>query len=95
MTHPSNATLLDQINIAVIRLDAKVDHILDALKDLKAGHQDHETRLRMLESTPRVSVAEFNALNERAVSVGTMWRVAGLLATAVGVLLTIINFFIR
>lgn len=95
MTHPSNATLLDQINIAVIRLDSKVDHILEALKDLKTGHQDHETRLRLLESTPRVSVAEFRALDERAVSVGTMWRVAGLLASAVGVLLTVINLLIR
>lgn len=88
MTHPSTTTLLDQINIAVIRLDSKVDHILEALKD-------HETRIRLMESTPRVSVADFKVLDERAVSVGTMWRVAGLLATAVGVLLTIINFFIR
>lgn len=95
MTHPSNATLLDQINIAVIRLDAKVDHILEALKDLKAGHQDHETRLRLLENLPRVAVTDFQSLKDSAVSVSTMWKLVGSAFTLAGLIFTGINILIR
>ncbi len=94
MTFPSSSTLLDQINTAVIRLDAKVDHILEALKDLKAGHQDHEMRIRLLENTPRVPVAEFQALKDSAVTVGTMWKLVGAALTIAGLAFTGINMII-
>lgn len=91
-------SLLEEINVAIIRLDAKVDskveQILTGLHDMKVGHQDHETRIRIIEHSPRVSVEEFRALAERSVSVSTMWKVATLFATGVGILLTIINLLL-
>lgn len=97
MAQPQN--LLETINVALIRLDAKVDNkvelILSGMKDVKEGFTDHETRLRVIERTPRIPVEEFEKLRDNAVSVGTLWKVATLLASAVGILLTIINVVLK
>jgi len=79
--------LLQQINIAVIRLDGKMDKLdqrfgdfRDAVnnkfKDIEAIQKDQETRLRFLQDRPYVSPA-------------TVWKVVGTLISVMGLAATI------
>lgn len=78
--------LLEQIHVATIRLDTKVDnlgleirHLRDEHKD---DHADHETRIRTLESKPTVSPA-------------TVWKVVGVVLTITSILVTVVTAIIK
>ena len=94
MTQP-NSELLNSLNVGLIRLDTKMDSVLGSLKDMKEQHQDHETRIRVLESIARVSPADFQMLKDSAVTASTMWKIAGALFTLAGLLFTGINMIIK
>lgn len=82
----STNELLGQVHIAVIRLDDKLDGLVDQLarlqKTVDDRHNDHEARIRVLEQRPYVSP-------------GTVWKVIATLLSVVGVGLTIIGFVIK
>lgn len=98
--------LLTQLNVAMIRLDGRLDNILELLRDLRSSHQDHEMRIRVIEPAyvSRSTLRELeDALNIRikevydkpTVSPATLWKVAGLLATVAGLFWGIIAFVIQ
>lgn len=91
----SNNSLLTQLNTAIIRLDSKVDHILEALKDLRAGHLDHETRLRVIEAAYATKGQVKEVADKPTVSPGTMWKVAGLALTVTSILWGVLVFVIN
>lgn len=91
---PTDTELLTQLNVAIIRLDDKVTHVLEALRDLRMGHQDHETRLRVIEAAYATRTQLKEVENKPTVSPGTMWKVAGVLGTALTFLFSVIAFLI-
>lgn len=93
MTQPEN--LLNVLNVGMIRLDTKVDSILGSLKDMKEQHQDHEARIRVLESLPKVSPVDFQALKDGSVSSSTLWKILGAMFTLTGLLFTGLNMIIK
>lgn len=87
--------LLEQIHVATIRLDSKVDGIAGELRHLrdehKDDHADHENRLRTIEATPKVSVADFEALKARPyVAPATVWKIVSTILGICGLAATII-----
>lgn len=97
MTQP-NSSLLDQINIAMIRLDAKVDNILNQLHNLYNSHQDHETRLRVLEAEKATNKqletleTKVQMLDSRPyVAPATVWKAIGAVSAIATLVIAIIN----
>lgn len=102
---PSDNELLTQLNVGLIRMDGRLDNIQEMLRDLRTSHQDHETRIRLIEPAyvTRTVLRELeDALNRRikeiddkpTVSPGTMWKVAGFAATVIGLFWSIIAFVV-
>ena len=86
------ADLLGQVHVAVIRLDSKVDGLKDQIKEFKDFLNDHEQRLRQLESREYVTPDRVKALEDRDyVAAGTVWRVVGLILTLATIGLTIMG----
>lgn len=88
--------LLEQIHVATIRLDAKVDNLGIELRHLrdehKDDHADHENRLRALELKPSISPKEFDELKQRPyVSPATVWRVVGVLLTVASLAIALLK----
>lgn len=78
--------LMQQIHIAMIRLDTKMDNLTDrvnaAQRSFDISHKDHEERLRLLETRPYVEPA-------------TVWKVIGVIIGMAGVALTIVGMVIK
>lgn len=103
---PSDNELLTQLNVGLIRMDGRLDNIQEMLRDLRTSHQDHETRIRIIEPTyvTRTVLRELeDALNRKikeiddkpTVSPGTMWKVAGLALTVTSILWGVLVFVIN
>ena len=75
-----------QGDVAVIRLDDKLDGLVEQLRDLQKKvddrHNDHEARIRDLEKRPYVSPA-------------TVWRVIGALTGVAALALTVIGLVMK
>lgn len=92
----TQSELLGQVHVAVIRLDAKMDHITDELSHVRNRHSDHEARLRHLEAQPRVTVEAFARLEDRPyVSPATVWKVIGSVGTFAGIAVAVIAIFVK
>ena len=88
MTQPIS-DLLNQIHVAVIRLDVRFDLV-------SKKQDDHEIRIRTLETRPYVSPENFQKLEERSyVSPSTLWKVVGLLTSVAAIGLTIIGLIVK
>jgi hypothetical protein len=86
------ADLLGQVHVAVIRLDSKVDGLKDQIKEIKDFLNDHEHRIRQLESREYVTPERVKALEDRDyVAAGTVWKVVGLILTLATIGLTIMG----
>lgn len=82
----AGADLMQQIHIAMIRLDTKMDNLADRVNAAQVsydkGYRDHEERLRTLESRDYVSPA-------------TVWKVIGLILTVVSVGIGIVGMVVK
>lgn len=98
--------LLTNLNVAMIRMDGRLDNIVELLHDLRSSRQDHETRLRLIEATyaTRLQIKELEeALSRRikeiadkpTVSPGTLWKVIGVVVPVVGIFWGIIAFLLN
>ena len=89
--------VLSQLHIALIRLDAKVDGLNSRFGEFSRAHDDHETRLRILETRQVPSMMQFQQLAEREyVEPATVWKVVGLLLTLLGIIVpTILTLVLR
>lgn len=78
--------MLQQLHIAMIRLDGKADNQNAALKDLKTvieeRFKDHEARIRLVEARPYVAPA-------------TVWKVVGFLVTVLALAVSVIGVILR
>lgn len=84
--------LLGQVHVAVIRLDSKVDGLKDQIREIKDFLNDHEHRIRQLESKEHVTPERVKALEDRDyVAAGTVWKVVGLICTLATIGLTILG----
>lgn len=82
--------VLTQLHIAMIRLDAKVDGLYGRIAEIGKTHDDHEGRIRSLESQ-KVDPARIKALEDKpSVSPATVWKVIGALISVLGILTTVI-----
>lgn len=102
---PTDNDLLTRLNTAQIRMDSKLDNIISSLQRVETSLHDHEIRIRVIEPVyvSRAALRELeDALNRRikevddkpTVSPGTMWKVAGVLGTALTFLFSVIAFLI-
>ena len=82
----AGASLLQQLHIAMIRLDGKADTQNTSLKELKTviekRFEDHEARIRLMESRPYVAPA-------------TVWKVVGFLVTVIALVVSVIGIILR
>lgn len=86
-----SSDLLGQVHVAVIRLDSKVDALKELIKEVKEAINDHEHRLRQLESA-QVAPSRIQALEDRDyVAASTVWKVVGLICTLATIGLTIMG----
>jgi hypothetical protein len=83
--------VLGQLHIAMIRLDAKVDGINTRIGEFTKAHDDHETRLRLLEARPHVRPERLEALENRpSVSPATVWKALGFAVAVLGIIVPIL-----
>lgn len=78
---------LQQINIAVIRLDGKMDNLNQRFSDFK---DSVNTELKGIRETQRDQEVRLRALQDRDyVQPSTVWKVVGALISVFGILTTI------
>lgn len=99
MTNP-NSDVLGQVHVAVIRLDAKFDNINTELRRISdeslRNHVDHESRLRVLEVRPFVTVDRFTALEQRPyVAPATVWKLVGTMIAFSSLMIAVVNIIFR
>ena len=101
MTQPNlDRDLLNQVHVAVIRLDGKFDSINQELRRISdeslRNHVDHESRIRFLEAKPAVSVERFLALETRPyVSPATVWKIVGTILTFASLAVAVVGLITR
>ena len=87
----NDGDLLSQIHIAMIRLDSKLDGLIQQVNNIVETQRDHEIRLRSLELKPHVDPQRVVKLEDKEyVTTAGVWRVVGAVVGIVSVLATVI-----
>lgn len=100
----AGADLLNQLHVAMIRLDTKFDGVSDQIrqikKDLEERLSDHEKRIRDIEARPSTNdlsrqIQELTNSSKDYVSTATMWKMFGAVVGIASLAVTIIGMVMK